>query len=63
MNQGTRNRIEKELHRYNEIQEVFKIFQLEVEQARKLVEEAEYTDDNGKKIKGFQGKHQLIFTE
>ena len=48
--------IKKELHRHKEIQEIFKLFQLEVEQARKLVEEPEYTDDNGQKIKGFQGK-------
>ena len=58
----SRNRIEKQLHRHVEIQEVFKVFQIEVEQARKLIEEAEYTNDNGKKIKGFQGKHQSILS-
>ena len=61
-NAETRNRNEKYLHRHKEIQEIFQLFQLEVEQARKLVEEAEYTDDTGKKIKGFQGKHQPILS-
>ena len=52
---------EKDLHRHKEIQEVFKLFKMEVEHARKLLEEAEYTTDNGEKIKGFQGKHLSIY--
>ena len=56
-------RIEKELHRHKEIQEIFKLFELEVEQARKLVEEPEYTDDNGQKIKGFQGKYLSLLSK
>ena len=60
-NARERNQNEKELHRHAEIQEIFKLFQLEVEQARKIVEEAEYTSDNGEKIKGFQGKHLSIY--
>lgn len=51
--QELKNRNEKELHKAKEFREVFKLFQLEVEQARKIIEEAEYTNENGKKIKGY----------
>ena len=50
------NQREKELHKHTEFQEVFKLFQLEVEQARKIIYEAEYTASNGKKIKGYNGR-------
>ena len=53
------NQHEKELHRHKEFQKVFKLFQVEVEQAEKLITEAEYTDQNGKKIKGYTGKNAL----
>ena len=51
-----RNMREKELHRSTELRRLFEIFKVEVEQARKIVEEAEYTDRNGRKIKGYDGK-------
>ena len=50
------NHPEKELYKHKEFQEVLKLFQFEVEQAKKLMTEAEYTDRNGKKIKGYNGK-------
>ena len=51
------NKMEKDLHRHAEIQEIFELFQLQVDQAKKLITEAEFTDANGKKIKGFDGKY------
>ena len=62
--QAIRNRVnhrERDLHKHKEFQEVFKLFQLEVEQARKLIEEAEYTDRNGEKIKGYNGRNFSSF--
>ena len=56
-----RNNKEKELHRQKELLQLFEIFKLEVEQARKIVEEAEYTDRNGLKIKGYDGKFVSVF--
>ena len=50
------NERNKQIYRESEFRQVFKLFQLEVEQARKIIEEAEYTDDNGKKIKGYEGR-------
>ena len=49
------NEHKKQIHHEREFRQIFKLFQLEVEQARKIIEEAEYTDDNGKKIKGYRG--------
>ena len=49
------NKCEKDVHKHKEFQEVFKLFKLEVEQAKKLITEAEYQDNNGKKIKGYEG--------
>ena len=51
------NKMEKDLHRHAELQEIFELFQLQVDQAKKLITEAEFTDANGKKIKGFDGKY------
>ena len=51
-----RNKEEKDLHKQKELLQVFEIFKLEVEQARKIVEEAEYKDRNGRTIKGYDGE-------
>ena len=53
--QKLKNQHEKELHKHIEFQEVFKLFQLEVEQAKKLVTEAEYTDPSGNIFTGYNG--------
>ena len=55
------NQREKEVHKHEEFQAVFKLFKLEVEQAKKLITEAEYKDNNGKKIKGYEGSIFSIF--
>ena len=55
------NQREKEVHKHEEFQAVFKLFKLEVEQARKLITEAEYKDNNGKIIKGYRGNTSLDF--
>ena len=51
----------KEVHKHREFQEVFKLFKLEVDQAKKLITEAEYKDCNGTKIKGYEGSTSLVF--
>ena len=59
--QKLKNQHEKELHEHEEFQKVFKLFQLEVQQAKILITEAEYTDKNGRKIKGYNGRFFLFF--
>ena len=51
-----KNKRQKEIHKHKEFQEVCKLFQLQVEQAKRLITEAEYTDRNGRKIKGYNGR-------
>ena len=58
--QKLKNQDEKEIHRHREFRRVFELFELEVEQARKIVEEAEYKNSDGKTIKGYEGRlHHL----
>ena len=58
--QKLKNQEEKEIHRDREFRKVFELFELEVEQARKIVEEAEYKNSDGKTIKGYEGRlHHL----
>lgn len=58
--QRLKNQKEKDLHRHKEFQKVFQLFQLEVEQAKRLITEAEYKDENGKTIKGYDGEYTSI---
>ena len=55
--QKLKNQKAKDLHRHEEFHKVFKLFQLEVEQAKRLITEAEYKDENGKTIKGYDGEN------
>ena len=58
--QKLKNQKAKDLHRHEEFRKVFKLFQLEVEQAKRLITEAEYKDENGKTIKGYDGENLSI---
>ena len=58
--QKLKNQKAKDLHRQEEFRKVFKLFQLEVEQAKRLITEAEYKDENGKTIKGYDGENLSI---
>lgn len=54
--QKSKIRNEQDIHRQQEFRELFNLFKLQVEQAETIIEQAEFINDNGVQIKGYEGK-------
>lgn len=53
--QKSQNQIKQEIHRQKEFSELFNLFKLQVEQSEKIIEQAEFINDNGVRVKGYDG--------